>query len=277
MNEQYIDTIHRYLTGTLEAAEHAAFEEELKTNATLRSDVELEHVLLAGIDKAGEAQLRTNIGAVHQQLKADGFFESAGQEAPLRVSYLSGSTRIKQFIAIAASLVVVAGAVWFFIQNGSTRNDAIFANHYQPAEDLQRAQTIVTRLKSTGFGGVNTQPDSLRLALQAYEAGQYDEALALLTALGAAYPQNDTVQYFTGVVHISHERYAKAIEVLLPLSRSDTSALRNDALWNLGLCYLKMENGERDARGVFTQLSQDNAYPKQRGAKAVLDQLLPEQ
>lgn len=277
MNEQYIDTIHRYLTGLMEAAERATFEEELKTNATLRSDVELEQVLLAGIDKAGEAQLRTTIGTVHQQLKADGFFESAVQDAPLRTSYLSSSSRMKQFMAIAASLVVVAAAVWFFTQNGSTRADALFSNYYEPSEDLQRAQTIATQLKSTGFSGVNTQPDSLRMALQAYEAGQYDEALKLLTALGADHPQNDTVQYFIGAIHISQERYARAVEVLLPLSRSDTSALRNDALWNLGLCYLKMENGERDAREAFTQLSQDNTYPKHRGAKAVLDQLLPEQ
>lgn len=277
MNEQYIDTIHRYLTGTMTAAERAAFEAELQSDATLRNDVELEQWLLAGIDKAGTQGLRTSIGTVHQQLKADGFFESAAQDAPLRVSYLSNFTKMKQFIAIAASLVIVAGAVWFFTQNSGPDTDALFARYYQAEEDRQRAQTIAKQIYTYGASPALNQADSLGLALKAYENGQYDDALALLTALAAANPQNDTVQYFTGVVHMSQERYAKAIGVLLPLSRSDTSALRNDALWNLGLCYLKMENGTRDAREAFTQLAQDNAYPKHRGAKAVLDQLLPEQ
>ena len=73
---------------------------------------------------------------------------------------------------------------------------------------------------------------------------------------------------------MSQERYVKAIELFLPISRSDGSDLKNDALWNLGLCYLMTVNGEQDAREVFEELADDSAYPQHREAQAVLDQLI---
>ena len=81
--------------------------------------------------------------------------------------------------------------------------------------------------------------------------------------------------YFLGATFMSQGYYAKAIEVFFPLSRGE-SPLKNDALWNLGLCYLKTENGMDDARVSFEKLSADNAYHNHRGAKAVLEQLLPQ-
>lgn len=273
MNEQYIDTIHRYLNGNMEAAERATFEEELNNNDALRSDVELEELLLAGIETAGNVKIRATIGTVHQELKNTGFFESAAQTSPLKIPYFAPGNRLKQFIAIAATFVVVAGAIWFFTKNGAGPNEALFANFYHPADDIGRAGILASRLKSFGMTGVQTYTDSLAQALQNFEAGQYDETLALLVAIGTAHPQNDTIQYFTGAVQIRLNQYDQAIETLLPLSQSQASALRNDALWNLGLCYLKTKNGASEARAVFSRLARENNYPQQNEAQSILDQL----
>lgn len=182
---------------------------------------------------------------------------------------------MKRIIAIAASLLIVAAGIWFFTRNRSSVDpNAVFARNYQPQQEVQRAKNIIATLESYGLAGAPTDSDSLRQALQLYEDGKYEDALALLNSLRQSHPENDTVQYYLGVIYMSRGLYAKAIELLLPLSES-ASALKNDALWNLGLCYLKTESGLDEAREAFTKLSQDNEYPDHRSAKAVLEQLIP--
>ncbi|MBK9337452.1 MAG: tetratricopeptide repeat protein [Lewinellaceae bacterium] len=279
MNEQHIDTIHRYLTGMMDAAEQQAFEAEIQQNPALRREVELERMLLAGIEYAGRNDARKTIESVQTKLRQEGFFDSA-QTKPmptLTIVHSSKVTIMKRILAIAATFIVLAGGVWFFMnQETPLDTNALFTQYYQPKDDIQRAKSIIETLDSYGLAGVQTDTDTLKMALQLYEADKYNEALALLKGFAEIHPENDVAQYYIGVIHISQGRYAKAIEVLLPISRSEESALKNDALWNLGLCYMKTENGVEDARNAFTKLSGDNNYPNHRGAKAVLEQLLPQ-
>lgn len=277
MNEQYVDTIHRYLSGMMDSAEREAFETEITGNPALRKDVEVERLLLAGLEQAGDADLQKNIGDVHNRLKTEGFFESSAgsHPSPIQMIHFSKTSVMKRIISIAAIFIVVAAGVWYFLQNKSDVDPgAVFARNYQPQQDVQRARSIIATLESYGRAGAMTDSDSLRQALQLYEAGNFDEALALLKSLQQSHPENDTVQYYLGVIYMSRGLYAKAIEILLPLSES-ASALKNDALWNLGLCYLKTESGVDEAREAFTKLSQNNDYPDHRSAKAVLEQLIP--
>lgn len=279
MNEEYIDKIHRYLAGTMSTAEREAFETEINENPELQNDVELERLLLEGMERAGEAELRQTIGAVHHKLTAEGFFQ-AGAAAPvstLSVSHLSKTSFMRRIMAIAATLVVLAGAVWFFTRQESAAVDpnALFSQHFKLEQEVQRAKTAISRLESVGMAGVQTAEDTLRQALQHFEAGRYNEAQNLLKSHLETHPDDQTAQYYLGIIHMSQERYAKAIELLTPLSVAEGSELKNDALWNLGLCYLKAENGQDDAREAFTKLANDNEYPNHRGAKALVEQLIP--
>jgi len=277
MNEQYIDAIHRYLSGSMDAAESEAFEAEMHANPTLKNDVEFERTLLAGIELAGDRALRNTIGTVHRNLKSEGFFQSNVSESPITIFHVSKSSIMKRILAIAAGLVAIAAGVFFFMQQDKPADpNTVFTQFYKPQEDVQRAQKIIASLESYGLAGVQTDTDTLKQALQLYEAGKYQESIALLKVFSQLHPDNDTAVYYLGVIHMSQEHYAKAIELLLPLSRSDASSLKNDALWNLGLCLLKTENGKEDARDAFLKLSKDNSYPNQRGAVAVLEQLFPE-
>ena len=58
MNEQYLDTIHRYLNGTMDVNERESFETEMRQNPSLQKDVEMERLLLGGLEHAGETELR---------------------------------------------------------------------------------------------------------------------------------------------------------------------------------------------------------------------------
>lgn len=280
MNEQHIETIHRYLAGIMSDTELQTFEADMQANPALREEVELERILLAGIEHAGRHhESFETIRAVQEKLRAEGFFESekAADTPIFTIAHTKKFNIMKRLIAVAATLVVLAGGIWFFMNREQPLDaDALFTQFYQPKEDVQRAKNILESLESYGLAGVQTDTDTLKIALELYETDKYDEALALLKGFAETHPENDVAQYYIGVIHMSQGRYAKAIEVLLPISRSEESALKNDALWNLALCHLKTENGVNDAREAFTKLSNDNTYPNHRGAKAVLEQLLPQ-
>ncbi len=280
MNEQHVETIHRYLAGTMDNHEREAFEADMQANPALREEVELERFLLTGIEHAGqEGEARKTIRVVQDKLRNEGFFESekAGTIPIRTITHTKKFNIMKRMIAVAATLVVLAGGVWFFMnQDKPVDTNALFTQFYQPKEDVQRAKGIVETLTSYGLAGVQSDTDTLKMALELYETDKYDEALALLKGFAETHPENDVAQYYIGVIHISQGRYAKAIEVLLPISKSEESALKNDALWNLALCYLKTEDGVNDAREAFIKLSNDNTYSNHRGAKAVLEQLLPQ-
>ncbi|MBK6929883.1 MAG: tetratricopeptide repeat protein [Saprospirales bacterium] len=276
MNEQYIDTIHRFLNGAMAPDERAAFEAAMANDPALRHDVELERALLAGLEYAGRQGKRQTIRAVHQKLREEGFFDrnSAGSSP---MFFQLSTTGIKRLVAAAAVFIALAASIWFFL-NRNTPPDAgvLFAQYYQAGDEVLRARRIIGSLESHGMAGVQTAPDTLRMALEQYEAGNYEKALAALKNFLETHPQNDTAQYYTGVVHMSQGRYARAIDLFLPIARSAESPMKGDALWNLGLCYLKMENGLPDARHAFARLAADNNYPNHRGAKAVLEQLIPD-
>ncbi|MFN0013704.1 MAG: tetratricopeptide repeat protein [Saprospiraceae bacterium] len=279
MNEQHIDTIHRYLSGSMDTAERTAFEAEIQANPALREEVELENTLLTGIERAGKEDVLHIVQSVHGKLLAEGFFDSSKAQAPpsLTIVHKQKFKAMKRFIAIAASLIVVSGAVWFMTHKDNPMDaNALYSQYYDSKEDIQRAKDIIKTLELPGLTGVQLGEDSLKLALQAYESGKYDEALALLKGFAEMHPENDVAQYYIGIIHMSQGRYAKAIEVLTPISVSENSALKNDALWNLGLLYLKADNGLEDARDAFTKLSADSNYPYRKRAEAVLDQLLPQ-
>jgi TolA-binding protein len=277
MNEQYLDTIHRYLNGTMDVNERESFETEMRQNPSLQKDVEMERLLLGGLEHAGETELRQKIGTVQDQLAAEGFFRAGAAETSprLSVTHLSKTYQMKRIIAIAASFAILAAAVWFFTRPANTPDPgALFSKYYQPKEEIQRAQEIIPKLES-GLAGIPTDGDTLRDALQFYADGNLEEAEKLLKIYLESSPEDLLAAYFLGATFMSQGYYAKAIEIFLPLSRGE-SPLKNDALWNLGLCYLKTENGMDDARVSFEKLSADNAYPNHRGAKAVLEQLLPQ-
>jgi tetratricopeptide (TPR) repeat protein len=270
MQEEYFDSIHRYIDGAMSPAEKTAFEAQIKQNMELRQAVKMERILIGGIESKAEDNMRKTIQSVHQQLKTEGFFQDSDQSPSL---IIKRSNIMKKIMAIAAVLVAIAAVVWILKPNTATNPNELFAKYHQPQQELTRTKQIIAQLESQGFAGPGAT-DTLRQALVMYENGQYNEALKLLTAYQENHKDDLLVQYYIGMSHMNESRYAKAIECLLPVSRSEGSDLKNDALWNLALCYLMAENGLEDAKSLFTQIANDQNNPNQKGAISVRDQLL---
>lgn len=178
---------------------------------------------------------------------------------------------MKKVMAIVVALVAIASVVWFLKPNTATNPEELFAKYYQAQNELLRTKQLIARLESYGFTGGF---DSLKQALVLYENGQYQEVIKLLTAYQETHKDDLLVQYYIGMSHMNESRYAKAVEYLMPISKAEGSDLKNDAIWNLALCYLKVENGLADAKSTFLDIENDMNNPYHRAAKAVREQLL---
>ena len=120
------------------------------------------------------------------------------------------------------------------------------------------------------MAGVETAQDSLREGLRLYEEGKYDETCAALDTFLAQYPANDTARFYLAMAHLNAERYARAVEILTPLTQMESSAFQLDATWYLGLCYLKVDDGLPKAKALFVGLSGNTEYKDHQAARGIL-------
>lgn len=274
MDEKYFHDLHEYLSGNMDTDQKSAFENALRASPDLRRDLDFEAKLLAGMETLGERQTQKKIETTHQKLKSEGFFDenqnADRNSAP--IVQLKKLTVMKRIVSIAAAAVALFGIFWFVNKKPATMDPKeVFAKNFKP--DTERARAISTALESHGLAGATTPQDTVRDAIKLFADGQYDKSIALLDSIIVAYPTNDTARFYLGYSHLCRERYARAIELLEPISLDEKSVFKQEATWNAGLCYLKVEGGLDEACKRFEALSGDFSNPKHREAKAMCQML----
>jgi len=267
-NNAYIERIHRYLAEAMNDAEKTEFEQEMSTNGELAEAVKTEEKLLLGIALVGDDALKKVIANTDERLAGQQFFEK-GKIVSLSSS--SNSFIMKKMLSIAAAAVVLFGLVWwgFFRQGPSTPDaDQLFADHFKP--ETTKSTAIADALTNSGMVDTMDTQDSLREALVLYNKGQYKDASVALDSFLVYHPTNDTAQFYLAMSHLNDSRYARALELLDPITRSETSPFKLDALWYLGLCYFKVDGGFTKAEEIFTQLASNPESKDQQSAKGIL-------
>lgn len=131
---------------------------------------------------------------------------------------------IGRWIALAASVTLIAAAVWFFNQPKAAATYQQYAQH--------------APLSLTVMG--NTE-QSKTDAETAFNQKDYGRALAALEQVLVTEPNNIKVQLNKGICLLELNRTAEARAVFLLLA-SGNSALREEAVWYLGLSYLQEKN-----------------------------------
>ncbi|MBI1227534.1 MAG: tetratricopeptide repeat protein [Bacteroidetes bacterium] len=266
-NNDYIDRIHKYLSGNMNQAETSDFENEISANEQLAKDVKLEEKLLLGIGLVGDDDLRKSIAAADQR-KAEQQFFTAGKIVSLQPKKFE----MKKLISIAAAAVILVGLVWWgFFRQTPPNAEQLFASNFKP-ETAKSAAIAESLQASSGLLGdsTSTAQDSLLEALKLYNDGKYNEAMVALDTFLVYHPENDTAQFYLGMSHLNESRYARAVEVLQPITTSETSSFKLDAMWYLGLCYFKVDGGFAKAEELFNQLASNPESKDQQAAKGIL-------
>ena len=247
----HIERIHQYLMGNLSAADKAAFEQELQENPRLAKDLEVERIVLGGIEKAADADARAQVGLMHSQMKNTASIETKSNQPKTRSIMMMNS----RALAIAAGIIALIGAVWFMQPSKDP-----YTEFYKP--ENTKVKVIMEGLQSYGLAGEITAEDTLLQALKLYDNAQYAEARKALEPFYAQYPENNTAGFYLAMSYLNEANYARAITLLTPLTQKTDFEMRNDAKWYLALCMLKTTDGEKEAIGLFKQLQNEPEFKK---------------
>ena len=226
ISQEQLETIERYINGTMASEELKAFELKLSSDSEFKTQVEDIRILLTGIETQS---LKEQMDEFHNEIS-----QSNLQPRDTKIRYLN----IRKW-AVAAVIILSAGGFWFFNQNP---NEKLYSDHFYPDPGLP-----TTMSNSTNYDFYD--------AMVNYKQGEYKIALQKWEALDK---KNDTVNYYIGVSHLALENQEKAITYLEKSLQNTQFGLANDAYFYLGLAHLKNNNRDLAKQNLKKSTLQDS-------------------
>lgn len=215
MSEQDIALLDDYFNGLLNTDAARAVEARAASETAFGEEFALRREMQAFPRRAAErAALRGTLSTVSQD-----FF----QEKDLRQSPMTARVLRMRWLAAAASLALVAVAVWLFTNTGGPTYRQ-FAQHDAPSFTVR---------------GVADEAASD--AEKAFAEKNYAAALTAIDRLLAVQADDPTALLYKGICLIELDRTAEARVLLAPMADGNT-ALRAEARWYVALSYLKEKN-----------------------------------
>ncbi len=220
MKEQDNTLLNDYFNGLLPDADaqkvrdRAAVEPEFAEEFSLR---------IAMAEYPSRAAKRTALTDTLSAVEKDFFQKDVAENAPAVPTIRAKVNWTRWAAAVAAGLVLVFGAVWFFNQSG-------LPEYRQYAQHAPLSLTV---------RGVADQ--AISNAEKAFAEKDYAGALAALEQVIAADPSNITAQLYRGICLLEMNRTGEARAALAPIALGQ-SALRSEANWYIALSYLKEKN-----------------------------------
>lgn len=219
MNERDFTLINDYFNGLLSPGDAQAVEARAAADAEFGVEFALRQQMEAFPRRAAQRKVFADTLTA---VEAD-FFQEKKMEAPESQPTMTARVNRMRWLAAAASLALVAAAVWFFTS---------------PGEPSYRQYAQHAPLSLTSRGAADQMAGE---AEAAFTKKDYAAALAALDRLLAEQPDNLTAQLYKGICLIELDRAADARAVLEPMA-SGLSALRSEAVWYVALSYLKEKN-----------------------------------
>lgn len=245
MNERDLNTIHDYFNGLLGPDEASQVETRAQTDTefgdAFRLQQELEDFPKS---QANRIALKNTLNQIGQ----DYFSESDAAQTVVAPT-MTAKSNMRRWMALAASLTVLAAAVWFFLKPE--------ANLYE--QYAQHAPLALTERS-------NTPQEDMAAAESAFQQKKYDAALNALERVLNNQPDNLTAQLYKGICLIELGKSSDARQALAPMA-AGSSALVDEARWYIALSYLK-ENNKAACAEALRQVSP--ASDRGRDAAALL-------
>jgi len=217
INQEEFEEIERYLLNTMDGEELVNFEKRLKDNKGLQQQVEEYSLLIKSVE--GQSFLN-KLDEFHTDINTDKRITEPSKK-------MFSSTKY----AIAASIALLISLGGYWVYNSSNSNKRLYTEYFKPDPGLP---TVMGTTDNYEFYD----------AMVNYKRGDYKLAIEKWEELLKAKPQNDTLNYFLGVVHLANNNEKQSIEYLKKVVKDQNTSFKDDTYYYLGLAYLKAENIE---------------------------------
>jgi hypothetical protein len=234
------EQIERFLLGRMTEEERRAFEIQLSTDENLRKEKEDLEVLIIGIESKG----------FKDKLKGRKIGEpsSIKDEKSPRTIFLT-----LRKLSIAASLVGIIVASWYFLQPTTDPYQELYASSFSPDPGLPTPMS-------------ETDNYTFYDAMVDYKMEKFDLAISKWSQMEGSIG-SDTLNYYLGMAHLNVENLTEAESILKTIPES--SSFSDMAKWYLVRIYLDQKELQK-AKEVFNSLPND-VHPKYNVVKDFFD------
>lgn len=224
-NQENQELIDAYLLGGLDTTALADFNERMKIYPDFRVRVEEQRLLFKSVE---EYNLKNSFDEYHADIEEE--------EEEQEKKWLSPG-----WLAMAASLLILIGAVSWAIFNNGNSPEKVFAENFKPDPGLPTTMGTSSEYEFY-YGMVN------------YKRKEYAEAISRWEPIYGADPKNDTLLYFLGVANLANGNPRQAKKYLQKANEKKQSVFYEDSKYYLALSLLK-ENKIKEAMEILENSS----------------------
>jgi hypothetical protein len=246
-----------YLLDKLLPQDREDFEEEMLRDDELHKEVETMRHIITGFERKGEVEaIDAMQNMSEEQIKSIIADTENGYKRPVKRRWLYYSATI----GIAASIVLL-----LYIG---------FQPKYSSVElyDSFYAFVAYEYIPSRGGGLNEDQEHLLEQAVTVYNQGNYAEALSLFDSITTNENVSEEIKFYAALCMVQTGKEPDAKRELEYIAHSVDSEFKDDALWNLALLYLKIEDRNR-CSSILQSITDDKNNPYANDADRLLNKL----
>ena len=244
-----IDNIDRYILGDMNQDEIQHFENELRNSKKMRSELIRRGRIMNAAVAIGRKELKRELKGIHTKLNNSTI---ARKETP------SNSILTKRrFLQVAASMIFMAGIVYWILQAKSSIHEDVFSSFYERYE-----------LLSTVRG--EAEDSIFREAINLYNKGKNKELIPLIETIMMETKSLDNQWLIAlSVSYFEIGEMEKALQTLKIIIDKKDVFLEDKAKWYSALFHIKSGDISK-ATFFLNELAGDSAADKHTKAKQVL-------
>ncbi len=247
---QLYERIQQYLEGQLQGKELIDFENQLKTDKALTTEVILHRNLREIVEPEDKqvTQLRNTLQEIRHQSQKKKEDKPTVKIIPFRR------------IIMSVAAILLLGVIIFFVFINKPLNERLFADNFE-------TEPISFISKSA------TSRNQIAHLQQVFNNGQYEQSLALATQYLKDNPSDYNVQLSKGLSQLNLKQYEVATQTFQTLDKSDRREAIDKSKWYLAMTYLKLNELTKCKATLQAILDEGGYYPKDKNLLELIEQL----